>query len=147
MTAVIRTALVPYSAAQMFDLVDAVERYPEFLPWCSSTEVLYRDQNLTRAAIGINFRGVRQRFSTDNRKQPPVLMTMQLIEGPFRSLDGAWRFTALDSASCRVDFQLNYEFSTLLLGRLVGPVFGHIAGSLIDAFLRRAEQVYGSAGR
>lgn len=147
MTEIVRSALVPYTAQQMFDLVDAVERYPEFLPWCGSTEIIQRDQLLTRATIGINFRGVRQRFSTENRKQPPVLMSMKLIEGPFKSMDGEWRFTELGADGCKVDLRLEYEFSTALLDKLIGPVFGYISGNLIDAFLRRAERVYGMSGK
>lgn len=147
MTEIVRSALVPYTAQQMFDLVDAVERYPEFLPWCGSTEVIQRDPFLTRATIGINFRGVRQSFSTENRKQPPLLMSMRLIEGPFKSMDGEWRFTELGAEGCKIDLRLEYEFSTTLLDKLIGPVFGYISGNLIDAFLKRADQVYGTSGK
>lgn len=147
MTEIVRSALVPYTARQMFDLVDAVERYPEFLPWCGSTEIIQRDQLLTRATIGINFRGVRQSFSTENRKQPPLLMSMRLIEGPFKSMDGEWRFTELGAEGCKIDLRLEYEFSTTLLDKLIGPVFGYISGNLIDAFLKRADQVYGASGK
>lgn len=147
MTEIVRSALVPYTARQMFDLVDAVERYPEFLPWCGSTEIIQRDQLLTCATIGINFRGVRQSFSTENRKQPPLLMSMRLIEGPFKSMDGEWRFTELGAEGCKIDLRLEYEFSTTLLDKLIGPVFGYISGNLIDAFLKRADRVYGMPGK
>lgn len=137
-----RSALVHFSAAQMFGLVDDIERYPEFLPWCSSTTVTLRDQATTRATINISYRGIRQSFSTENHKQFPQRMTMQLVEGPFKTLDGEWQFTPLDDQACNIDFQLHYEFSSTLLEKLVGPVFGYIAGTMVDAFLKRAEQLH-----
>lgn len=137
-----RSALVQYSCEQMFGLVDDIERYPDFLPWCSGTEVTRRDAEATCATIQVSYRGIRQSFSTENRKQFPEQMTMQLVEGPFSSLDGAWQFTPLDAGSCKVDFHLHYEFSSFLLEKLVGPVFGYIAGTMVDAFLKRAEQLY-----
>jgi len=143
MTGVSRSALVPFSAGQMFDLVEGVEQYPQFLPWCSGTAVSHRDPLITRATININYRGIKQGFSTENRKQPPELMSIRLVEGPFRALDGEWRFTPLGADACRIDFRLNYEFSSTLLEKLVGPVFGHIAGTMVDAFLKRADSVYG----
>lgn len=137
-----RSALVNFSAAQMFGLVDDIERYPEFLPWCSGTTVTLRNVATTCATINISYRGIRQQFSTENHKQFPQRMTMQLVEGPFKALDGEWRFTPLDEQACRIDFQLHYEFSSLLLEKLLGPVFGYITGTMVDAFLKRAEQLH-----
>lgn len=145
MSSVSRSALVPFSARQMFDLVEDVEQYPRFLPWCSGTSVTHRDSQVTHATININYRGIKQSFSTKNLKQPPERMNLQLVEGPFRALDGEWRFTPLNNDACRIDFRLSYEFSSVLLEKLVGPVFGHIAGTMMDAFLKRADQVYGQA--
>ncbi|MFZ9193799.1 MAG: type II toxin-antitoxin system RatA family toxin [Burkholderiales bacterium] len=142
MNSVTRSALVPFSAQQMFDLVEGVEQYPQFLPWCSGTAVSHRDPAVTQATIHINYRGIKQSFSTENHKQPPERMTLQLVEGPFRMLDGEWLFTALGAEACKVDFRLSYEFSSTLLEKLVGPVFGHIAGTMVDAFLKRADIVY-----
>ena len=142
MNSVTRSALVSFSAQQMFDLVEAVEQYPQFLPWCSGSSVSHRDAEVTQATIHINFRGIKQSFSTENHKQPPERMTLQLVEGPFRMLDGEWRFSALGAEACRIDFRLSYEFSSGLLEKLVGPVFGHIAGTMVDAFLKRADNVY-----
>ncbi len=138
-----RSALVEFSAAEMFALVDDIERYPEFLPWCSSTTVTLRTAETTRAAIHISFRGLRQSFSTENRKEAPERMVMKLVEGPFRVLDGEWRFTALGEGACRIDFSLHYEFSSVLFEKIAGPVFGHIAGTMVDAFLKRAGQLHG----
>ncbi len=137
-----RSALVHFSAARMFGLVDDIERYPEFLPWCSSTGVSLRDPVTTRATININYHGIRQSFSTENHKQFPLRMTIRLVEGPFKTLDGEWLFTPLDEQACKIDFQLHYEFSSILLEKLVGPVFGYIAGTMVDAFLKRAEQLH-----
>lgn len=137
-----RTALVHFSAGEMFSLVDDVEHYPEFLPWCSGTEVALRDGARTCATLHINYRGIRQSFSTENRRQFPERMTMHLVEGPFRKLDGEWRFTPLGEGACKIDFELQYEFSSRVLEKLVGPVFGHIAGTMVDAFLKRAEQLH-----
>ena len=135
--------LVGYSAAQMFALVDAVEKYPEFLPWCSGTELIHRDAQVLRAAIRINYRGVKQRFSTENPKEEPHWMRITLLEGPFKSLGGEWRFTELGPGGCRIDFNLCWEFSSRLLEMLVSPVFNHIANNLVDAFVARARKVYG----
>lgn len=145
MSSVSRSALVPFSARQMFELVEDVEQYPRFLPWCSGSSVSHRDSQVTHATININYRGIKQSFSTKNLKQPPERMNLQLVEGPFRALDGEWRFTPLNNDACRIDFRLSYEFSSALLEKLVGPVFGHIAGTMMDAFLKRADQVYGQA--
>ena len=129
----------------MFDLVEGVEQYPQFLPWCSGTNVSLRDPQVTHATLNINYRGIKQSFSTENHKVPPGLMTLRLVEGPFRSLDGEWRFTPLGDYACRIDFRLSYEFSSTLLEKLVGPVFGHIAGTMVDAFLKRADSIYGQS--
>ncbi len=144
MTGVTRSALVHFSAEQMFDLVDGVEQYPLFLPWCSNASVSYRDASVTHATIHIRYRGLQQRFSTENRKQFPGSMTMRLIEGPFKSLDGEWKFTPLGADGCKIDFRLEYEFSSKLLEKLIGPIFGYIAGTMVDAFLKRANQIYRS---
>ena len=138
-----RSVLVGYAPAQMFDLVDAVERYPEFLPWCGGATVSSRDAMTTRATLLINFRGIRQSFTTENTKQAPHGMIMQLVEGPFSRLDGSWRFTALADRGCKVELNLRYEFSSRLIEKVIGPVFGHIAGTLLDAFVGRARQIYG----
>jgi ribosome-associated toxin RatA of RatAB toxin-antitoxin module len=143
MSEVRKSVLVGYSAQQMFTLVDEVEKYPEFLPWCGGASVSYRDQEKTRASILIDYRGIKQRFTTENRKELPHAMHIRLVEGPFRALDGSWRFTDFSGQGCKIEFLLHYEFSNRLLEKLVGPVFGYIANTLVDGFIRRAEKVYG----
>lgn len=127
----------------MFELVDAVEKYPEFLPWCGGSECTFRDAAVTRATLHINYRGIRQSFSTENLKTPPLLMQIGLIEGPFRTLEGSWRFTDLAGQGCKVELSLHYEFSSRLLEKLIGPVFSYIANSMVDAFVKRAQNIYG----
>jgi len=142
MTEVNRSVLVGYSPEQMFALVDRVEDYPVFLPWCGGVTVIHRDADVTRAAILINFHGIRQSFTTDNAKQAPVEMRIRLVEGPFRRLAGSWRFTGLAGRGCKVELSLNYEYSSRMLEKLIGPVFNHIASTLVEAFVKRAGQVY-----
>jgi ribosome-associated toxin RatA of RatAB toxin-antitoxin module len=144
MPEITKTVLVEHSPEQMFELVDAVERYPEFLPWCGGANVSHRDDVTTRATLHINYRGIRQSFTTENAKSPPQEMTVKLVEGPFRSLDGAWRFLPLRGGGCKIEFRLRYEFSSRILERLVGPVFNYIANTMVDAFVRRAEALYGT---
>lgn len=138
-----RSVLVNHKPEQMFALVDDVERYPEFLPWCGGARVSFRDDARTRATIEIRYRGIKQGFTTENTKRPPSEMDIQLVEGPFRELDGQWRFTALGEGACKVEFRLRYEFSNRLLARLLGPVFEFIANSFVEAFVKRAERIYG----
>lgn len=135
--------LVPYSAEKMFDLVDDVEHYPEYMPWCAETTVGYRDDRITRATIHISFRGVRRSFTTENFKDRAREMRISLVEGPFRTLDGSWRFVPLSGDACRVEFCLSYEFANRILEKLIGPVFQFIAGSLVEAFIRRAKDLHG----
>jgi len=137
-----RSVLVGYPASQMYSLVDDIERYPEFLPWCAGTRVETRDERSTRAAILINYRGIKQSFATENRTQPPQRIEIRLLSGPFRKLDGLWLFTPLTPDACKIQFRLHYEFSNRLLEKLVGPVFRHIANTLLDAFVQRAEQLH-----
>lgn len=139
-----KSVLVEYSAAQMYALVADVPRYAEFLPWCGGAQILSRDGDVVHAAISIDFRGIRQKFSTENRQREPELIEMRLLNGPFRELDGSWRFKALGDRACRIDFRLHYEFSSKLLEKLVGPVFHYIANTFVDAFVKRAAQLYGA---
>jgi ribosome-associated toxin RatA of RatAB toxin-antitoxin module len=142
MAEITKSVLVGYAPEQMFSLVDAVERYPEFLPWCGSASVAYRDERRTLATILIQYRGIRHGFTTENLKEPGRLIRMKLVEGPFRSLDGEWAFIPLAGVGCRVQLRLHYEFSSRILERLVGGVFGYIADTMVDRFVRRAQAVY-----
>jgi ribosome-associated toxin RatA of RatAB toxin-antitoxin module len=143
MAQVDKTVLVEYSCDQMFALVRDAEQYPRFLPWCSSAKVSADDKGVTHATLHIDYHGVRTDFTTENVHQPPSTIDIRLVQGPFRHLQGIWRFTPLGDSACKIQLRLNYEFSSKLLEKLVGKVFGYIANSLVDAFVRRAEQLYG----
>ncbi|WP_460536700.1 type II toxin-antitoxin system RatA family toxin [Chitinimonas naiadis] len=137
-----KSVLVPYPAASMFTLIDGVEDYPRFLPWCGDTEIHLRDEDWTIATVGIDYLGLKSSFTTENRKQPD-LITMELKDGPFKSLTGAWRFVVLAEDACKVEFELDYEFASRTLEGLVGPVFSKIAGTFVDAFVKEAGRRYG----
>jgi ribosome-associated toxin RatA of RatAB toxin-antitoxin module len=143
MAVVHKSVLVAYSAEQMFELVDRVEDYPSFLPWCGAVTVMERTDDRLVATLSINYHGVRQSFTTENTKAAPTSMKMSLLEGPFRKLDGAWTFKPLRADACKIEFELHYEFSSRLLEQIIGPVFGMIANSFVDSFCKRAETVYG----
>ena len=142
MPSVHTTVLLPYSAEQMFELVAEVERYPVFLPWCSSATIHERSSERMVATLGISFKGIRQSFSTVNTLHAPDRIAMTLRDGPFSALDGVWHFHALRHDACKVEFRLDYRFKSGLLGQTLVPVFDHIARSFVDAFVRRAEQVH-----
>jgi ribosome-associated toxin RatA of RatAB toxin-antitoxin module len=139
MQSVKKSVLVPFSAEAMFELVDRVEAYPQFLPWCAGAHVLETHDGGKTARIDIDYHGVRAHFTTDNANHRPELIVVTLKDGPFRHLHGEWRFAALAPDACKVEFELAYEFKTHILERVVGPVFSHIANTFIDAFVRRAE--------
>ena len=143
MAVVHKSVILGYSAAQMFSLVDKVEDYPQFLPWCGGVEIKERSDERLVAAIHIHYHGVKQSFTTENTNTPPLAMQMKLVEGPFRQLDGQWHFRPLREDACKVEFELQYEFSSKLLEKLIGPVFSMIANSFVESFCKRAEVIYG----
>ena len=146
MKTVNKSVLIWYHPAEMYALVTDVPAYPHFLPWCDHAAVVTEDAQGMTAEVGIAFAGIRQVFTTRNLHTPPGKVAMQLVSGPFSRLDGQWSFLPLADGSqraCRVELVLHYGFDNATLGRLVGPVFDRIAGGLVDAFVKRAGQVYG----
>ncbi|HYD75610.1 type II toxin-antitoxin system RatA family toxin [Ramlibacter sp.] len=146
MKSVHRSVLIWYSAQEMFSLVTDVEQYPKFLPWCDRAQVLEEDPTGMKAEIGIAFAGIRQSFTTRNEHVPGRQVGMKLVEGPFSNLDGRWNFLPVgneDTRACKVELDLNYGFQSGALAAVVGPVFDRIAANLVDAFVKRAEHVYG----
>ncbi len=143
MAVVEKTVLIEHSAREMFDLVDRCEDYPAFLPWCGRTELKFRDELRTVATLHINYHSVRSSFTTENTKESGSTMEIRLVDGPFRRLEGSWRFKALAETACKIEFRLHYEFSSKMFEKIIGPVFSHIANTFVDAFVRRAAQVYG----
>ena len=143
MAVVEKSVLIERTVTQMFDLVDRVEDYPKFLPWCGGTDLLERNASKTAARLHINYHGLKADFATENAKEAPRWMNIQLKEGPFRSMEGGWRFTPLGETACKVEFRLHYEFSNRILEKALGPVFHHIANTFVESFVKRAHQIYG----
>lgn len=143
MTVIKKSALVPYTPAQMFKLVDAIEQYPAFLPWCKSTIVHSRVGDEVKASIYFTKGGIQQSFTTRNRLLQDQLIEVRLVRGPFRYLEGAWRFEAVGEVGCRVSFDLEFEFSSKLISLTVGPVIQKAIESYVEAFCRQAKAIYG----
>lgn len=139
MAQVEKTVLVGHSAERMFNLVDQVEDYPRFLPWCGGVELHRRDDQVTEATLHIDYHGIKQKFTTENHKTFPTAMEINLKNGPFKHLEGFWRFTPLAEDACKVQFRLQYEFSSTILEKLIAPVFNHIANTFVEAFVQQAE--------
>ena len=146
MKTVQKSVLIWYSAAEMFNLVTDVAQYPAFLPWCDQALVMSQTPDGMVAKVGISLAGLKQSFTTQNTHETNRKVTLKLISGPFSKLDGEWRFLPVGDDSkraCKVELTLRYDFASMALATLVGPVFDKIAGSMVDAFVKRAKQVYG----
>lgn len=144
-----RSVLLWYSAHEMYSLVTDVADYPKFLPWCERAEVLEQRDDGVTARLHLAFAGVRHAFTTRNHHVPDSKLHMELVDGPFSMLDGVWLFTPLatpgseETKACKIEFELRYAFSNRALQMVVSPVFDRIANTFVDAFVARAEQVYG----
>jgi len=147
MAVVEKSALVPYSAKALYEIVADVEAYPEFLPWCQSARLLSRTETELCGQITVSKAGVTRTFATCNRLHPYHRMEIRLKEGPFRKLEGAWEFTELRENACKVALRLEFEFSSGLMDKAFGVVFGQIANSLVDAFCKRAAELARGDGR
>ncbi len=137
-----RSALVNYSAAQMFNLINDIEAYPQFMDGCSGAKILARGDDWLEARLELSKAGVNQSFVTRNQLQPPHSMSMNLVDGPFKYLRGVWRFTALSEQACKVSFELEFELQNRLLGMAVGKLFETVSNKQVDALCARAKQVY-----
>jgi len=142
-TAVNRNALVSYSTEEMYGLINNIDAYPTFLPWCREARILFQDEDEIRATIHFSKHGIDTSFTTRNRLQKNKMIEMRLIEGPFHHLQGFWRFEPMGETASKVSFDLEFELSNTLLSMAVGPVFSQIANALVDAFVSRAREVYG----
>jgi ribosome-associated toxin RatA of RatAB toxin-antitoxin module len=143
MAVVHKSVLLAYGAEQMYALVERIEDYPKFLPWCGGTEVQRLEDGKVLATLVIDYHGMKHSFTTENFNTPGQSIRMALVEGPFKHLDGTWTFKPLRADACKVDFDMHYEFSSKVLEQLIGPVFNMIANSFVDSFCKRAEVVYG----
>ena len=145
MKRVMRSAIVEHSAEEIYRLVEDIEAYPGFLPWCLAARVHERGAASTRATLTVGMPGLRQSFTTRNDNRPGQSIDLHLVDGPFKTFAAAWRFHPLSPRACRIEFTLRYEFSSRALSRLLEPLFNGIANSMVDAFTRRAAEVYGRA--
>ncbi|MFG6456209.1 type II toxin-antitoxin system RatA family toxin [Roseateles sp. BYS96W] len=146
-----KSVLLWYTPQEMYELVTAVERYPEFLPWCNRVEVLASEGDTVTARLHLAYAGVRHAFTTRNRNEAGRSVHMQLVDGPFSHLDGLWQFLPLNKpgttgepTACKIHFELNYAFSSGALEAVVSPVFDRIANTFVDSFVQRAESLYGA---
>lgn len=138
-----RTVLVPYSCQQMFDLVNDIPAYPEFIPGCSDARILQQEGQHIDAELAISKAGFEQKFATRNYLVEPSRIDMQLLSGPFKSLQGGWRFEPMDSDACKVILHLDFEFSSRMLQFAFGKIFNEVNRRMVDAFAQRAKTVYG----
>jgi ribosome-associated toxin RatA of RatAB toxin-antitoxin module len=143
MKRIVRSAIVEHPAAEMYALVDDIEAYPKFLPWCVAAAVHQRTPHSVRATLTAGMRGVRQSFTTLNANQPGQSIDMRLVHGPFRRFAAGWRFKALSARACKIEFTLEYELSGPL-ARVLARLFDQIADTMVDAFTRRADELHGS---
>lgn len=139
MPTVTRKIIVDHPAADMFALVDGVESYPQFLPWCSSVQVFARTPTQTHARIDIDFHGVRSHVATRNHNEPPEWIRLELADGPFERLTGHWHIRPLGSEGCAIELVMDYAFSSRALESVMGPVFGFIVETLVERFVERAD--------
>ena len=137
-----RSALVPYSRAQMYALVEDVERYPEFLPWCSDATLHWREGERLEGSVEMNRAGLKHSFRTRNTMRQDEAIEMELVEGPFRHLSGVWQFKSLGDAGSKVSLDVEFEMSSRTIDKLIGRFFEDICNSLVDAFVKRADQLY-----
>lgn len=136
-----RSQLVPFSAKQMYELVDGITQYQTFLPWCVKSEELERDDKSVTATLTISAQGLEKSFTTKNTLTPHSRIDLSLVDGPFSHLDGHWLFT--DTAEgCKVDFELSFDIANKMLAMFIGPLFEKVASSMLDAFCDKAQKVF-----
>lgn len=138
-----KSVIVPYTPEQMYTLVNDIERYPEFVPWCVGSELLSKTDDELRARLDFAKGGAQKSFATINRLQPNKMIEMCLLDGPFKHLEGFWRFEVEREGVTRVSLDISFEFSNKMMGMMFGSFFQQIIGSLVDAFYQRAQEVYG----
>ncbi len=143
MSNVNRSALVPYSCEQMYQLVDDIASYKEFLPWCGDSVEHKRDESMVEATVTIAKGSINKAFSTKNSLTKNKMIEMQLLDGPFKKLHGFWRFDSLKENASKISLELEFEFSNRLVGIAIGSIFNQIANSMVDSFVERARVKYG----
>lgn len=139
-----RSAIVEHPANALYALVEDIEAYPQFLPWCLAAQVHERTENRTVATLTVGIKGIRQSFTTENTNRPGERIDMRLVEGPFKRFSAVWHFAPLDAKAARIGFTLEYQFASRLLARMLEPLFDHIADTMVTSFARRADTVHGT---
>ncbi|WP_375321115.1 SRPBCC family protein [Aliivibrio logei] len=142
MPQVSRSALVPFSAKQMYDLVNDVASYPRFLPGCSGSKIIEQTEGAMVASVDVAKAGIKKTFTTKNTLVDSQVIGMNLVDGPFKSLTGGWHFIALDETACKVELKLEFEFSNALVAMAFGKVFQELTNNMVNSFTQRAKQVY-----
>jgi coenzyme Q-binding protein COQ10 len=137
---------LPYTPEQLWDLVAGVERYPEFLPWCSASRITRREGNVFFADLVISFKVFRERFESKVTLQPKTGIDVEYIDGPFKYLNNHWRFEPAPDGGCIVDFYVDFEFRSKMLQRLIGLLFDEAVRRMVSAFVTRAKALYGEGG-
>jgi ribosome-associated toxin RatA of RatAB toxin-antitoxin module len=143
MGSISKTAVVPYTAEQMYDLVNDIEAYPEFLPWCTAASVRNRTETGLTASVSLATGRIKQTFTTENTMRPGRQIDVRLISGPFSYLNGSWRFEPAGANLCRIELDMNFEFRSKLLKLTLNPVFNQFINSLVSSFVNRAGKVHG----
>lgn len=147
MKRIARSAIVEHAAEVLYALVERIEDYPQFLPWCREARVHERSAARTVATLTVGLKGLRYAFTTENANLPPSAIDLRLREGPFRHFAAHWRFTPLGERAARIDFSMEYEFAGRVISRALGPLFETIADTMVEAFKRRADELHGQAAR
>ena len=137
-----RSALVPYSDQRMFDLINDVDDYKQFLPWCGDSEIIEDADDQRTASVTIAFKGVHKTFTTRNTLSPHEEIKIEMVDGPFSQLEGTWKFKSLDENACKISLDLDFSFSNRIVDAMIGPVFKIIANSMLDSFVKRASELY-----
>lgn len=138
-----RNALVPYTQRQMFELVNSIEDYPRFLPWCQNSRIISRTETEVVAELNINWKGIHKSFTTKNHMTPYNRIEIELVNGPLHRLDAVWEFIPLDQHACKITLDMEFEFTGHFFDRLFQPIFQHIGNTFVDAFCKRAAELYG----
>ncbi len=143
MSHISKSVIVPYTVEEMFTLVDDFESYPLFIPWCIAANVISRDEHEVKATLTFSRGGLQKSFTTSNRNQTNKMIDIRLVSGPFKRLQGYWRFDPIADVACRVSLDMEFEFAGRLISFAFGPLFQQIASTLVDAFQKRAVEIYG----
>ena len=138
-----KSALVNYSCQEMYQLVCNIDDYQNFLPWCSGSKITKQEDDFVEATVEISHGSLKKAFTTQNANRANEQIKMTLVDGPFKSLDGYWRFQPLGESGCKVSLDLDFEFSNRLVAMAIGKVFNAIASSQVDSFAKRAVEIYG----